>query len=550
MGRPGARAGLLLLAGLAAGCGAPQERGEPALEVRDESLEARLRQSPEWIDVHVPDRTHPGVHLALFNRRIPFLMDMNGQVVHTWPDVRASGRARLLPTGHLVVITDRGHLEEYDWEGERTWSFEPEQTGHMLHHDFAPLENGGHLLLVHRPRQASDDLVEVNREGQVVWRWSSREAIAEDFGRSRRPNKTHMNSIQALPSNRWFDAGHEAFRPGNVLVSARNLDTLYIVSRPEGEVVWRYTGELDWQHEARMTPAGYPSEGEILLFNNRYHSEERESALVGLDPVEETVTWSYQAPGFFSATEGTQQVLPNGNLLVTSSHGGRVFELTRDRRIVWQWVPPYPPVRVARYGLDHAPQLEALEIGPGRPVQRHDPESYVDTDQYSFALHDVRHVPAGESTIVVLRERNQCRTLRLPDRSSMTVGYGVDHRQPCDDGVARPVEFGVTVRPLGSTSEETLLRREVTLSDFEELEAEGPFSLRREELPLDRFGARVEVCVSLTASSEGRLPACYVWQQPEIRPPGRPEAKPFDEERSAEVQEYERRQLEAMGYIN
>jgi len=41
-------------------------------------------------------------------------------------------------------------------------------------------------------------------------------------------------------------------------VSARNLDALYIVARPGGEVVWTYGEGLDWQHEARMIPDGHP----------------------------------------------------------------------------------------------------------------------------------------------------------------------------------------------------------------------------------------------------------------------------------------------------
>ena len=52
------------------------------------------------------------------------------------------------------------------------------------------------------------------------------------FWRSTRANRTHMNSVQELPPNPLFDRGHEALRPGNILVSARNLNTLYIVARP------------------------------------------------------------------------------------------------------------------------------------------------------------------------------------------------------------------------------------------------------------------------------------------------------------------------------
>ena len=55
-----------------------------------------------------------------------------------------------------------------------------------------------------------------------------------------------------LPPNRWFDAGDERFRPGNILVSARNLNAIFIIDKTSGEVVWRYSDGLDYQHEAIM----------------------------------------------------------------------------------------------------------------------------------------------------------------------------------------------------------------------------------------------------------------------------------------------------------
>jgi hypothetical protein len=545
-------AGALLLAAVMGACrfSSDAARTEGKSPPGSPRIEEALAESPSWVDFYRPDLSDGGYNLALYNRRIPFLMDMNGTVVHTWPDVRASGRATLLPSGHLAVLTDRGHLREYDWEGRETWAFEPAQSAHMLHHDFARLENGNHLLLVHLPSKAADYLLEVDRSGETVWRWNSHEAIREDFGRTSRPNRTHMNSVQELPPNRWFDQGHEAFRPGNILVSARNLNALYIVARPSGKVVWRYYEGLDWQHEARMVPAGVPGEGNILLFNNGYHTVERQSTIVELDPLERSVVWSYRSPGFFSATEGIQQALSNGNLLVTSSHGGRVFEVTRNGRIVWQWVPPYPPVRVSRYPYDFCPQLEALDPPPERPSERHDPERFVDSDQYSFALHDVRHVPTGESSVVLLRQSNQCRELRLPDQAEMTIGYGIDGRARCDEAMSRKVRFRVSIRPSGAEAAEELLERTVGPGAFDSEDPEGHFSLRRESFSLARFGPTVEICLTLAGASGGAAPPCFVWEQPGIRPGARSGAKPLEEDKAAEVREYERRQLEALGYVN
>jgi hypothetical protein len=358
-----------------------------------------------------------------------------------------------------------------------------------------------------------------------------------------------MNSVQELPPNRWFDLGHEAFRPGNILVSARNINAVYIVARPGGDVVWRHYEGLDWQHEARMVPAGFPGAGNILVFNNNYHTVERQSTIVELDPLEHSVVWSYRAPGFFSATEGTQQALSNGNLLVTSSQGGRVFEVTREGQIVWQWVPPYPPVRVSRYPYDFCPQLASLDPPPERPIQRHDPERFIDADQYSYALHDVTHVPSGEATAVLLRESSQCRQLRLPDGAELIVGYGVDHRERCE--ASPPAHFGVAIRPSGEEAPEELLGRTVGLATFGSGEPGETVSLRRETFSLARLGRQtVEICLMLSSAGGGPPPPCFVWEQPEIRPGARSEARPFEEEKTPEVLEHERQQLEALGYVN
>ena len=51
---------------------------------------------------------------------------------------------------------------------------------------------------------------------------------------------------------------------------------------------------------------------------------------------------SYSAPGeFFSPFISGTQRLPNGNTLICSGVPGRIFEVTRDGRIVWDYLNPY-----------------------------------------------------------------------------------------------------------------------------------------------------------------------------------------------------------------
>ena len=50
--------------------------------------------------------------------------------------------------------------------------------------------------------------------------------------------------------------------------------------------------------------------------------------------------WSYSAPNFFSTNISSAQRLPNGNTLITEGAPGRVFEVTKEREIVWEYMNP------------------------------------------------------------------------------------------------------------------------------------------------------------------------------------------------------------------
>jgi len=63
------------------------------------------------------------------------------------------------------------------------------------------------------------------------------------------------------------------------------------------------------------------------------------SRVLEIDPVSLKLVWSY-TPGaqFFSTNISGAQRLANGNTLITEGAGGRVFEVTNDRQIVWEWM--------------------------------------------------------------------------------------------------------------------------------------------------------------------------------------------------------------------
>lgn len=78
-----------------------------------------------------------------------------------------------------------------------------------------------------------------------------------------------------------------------------------------------------------------------MIFDNGWHKGS--SRIVELDPRTEEIVWSYEpGPEFFSRRGGMAQPLPNGNLLLTQQDAGRVFEITRQGEIVWDfWNPQH-----------------------------------------------------------------------------------------------------------------------------------------------------------------------------------------------------------------
>jgi hypothetical protein len=473
------------------------------------------RDFTPWVEKLDPREVSPGFNLFLFERRVPVIVDLSGRTVHHWPDVRAIGRARLGEDGNLLIIGEDDSVSEYSWDGERIFDFRLPTVGDLPHHDVRYLENGNILVLAQTAETQIDYLLEVNRDGEAVWDWFADEGLQSWIGeeaRSRR-DATHINSIQEIPPNRWFDKGDTRFRPGNILVSARNLNQVFIIERPSGRVVWDYRGSLDYQHEAIMVPKGQVGQGLITIFNNRTHrpSFARMSQILALDPESKRVVWAYENRGFFSSLGGSQQPLPNGNVMVTSTEGGRSFEVTVGGEIVWQWIPNVLPMRLVRYPIDHCPQLATAGSGALPVVERQNWRSFHDLELHAFGLRkETRRTTVQGAKTEVLREKNACRVLWLPPNPELHLSYGLDSARI--DRRKFETRFISTVRPLPVGMSETLVDDSI-----------GPGSnahWRRKRILLDvPPSSMVELCIRTASSGDSNEEWAVkmgLWQNPQV----------------------------------
>ncbi|MEI9982892.1 MAG: arylsulfotransferase family protein [Aliidongia sp.] len=125
--------------------------------------------------------------------------------------------------------------------------------------------------------------------------------------------------------------------PGDLLINLRALDAVLVLDPKSGEIRWATRGPWRHAHDAALT-----DRGTLMLFDNLGNlGPGGTSRIIELDPTNGEMLWSYSGGAshpFSSSILGTDQLLPNGNVLISETMGGRVFEVTHGGDVVWQYV--------------------------------------------------------------------------------------------------------------------------------------------------------------------------------------------------------------------
>src|SRR2546422_252569 len=238
-----------------------------------------------------PERACPGFTLfaPLFvESRTVYLIDLQGKVVHTWKMPYSPGLS-----GYL---TERGTLY---------------YNGRYPEDNFLsrfPFKGGVAL--------------EADWSGKVLWE-------------VRHPGQHHdgvllRNGLKELPD-------------GDILASFRPTSTVIRISRKTSKILWKL-GPPTVSGQHAPTPL---ANGNVLIFDNGTHRLDDSmpySRVIEVNPATNEIVWKYQdspAWNFFSPRMGNGQRLPNGNTLITESSFGRLFEVTREGEIVWEYVSPF-----------------------------------------------------------------------------------------------------------------------------------------------------------------------------------------------------------------
>jgi uncharacterized protein (UPF0248 family) len=137
------------------------------------------------------------------------------------------------------------------------------------------------------------------------------------------------------------------------------VSAVIIIERATGEIVWKLGPEvLAQQHNATEL-----ENGNILIFDNgafRAGESITYTRAIEVDRKTKKIVWEYrdrsQMLNFFTPFMGSAQRLGNENTLLCESAFGRIFEVTKDGYVCWEYVNPH----FADY-----PEEETRKIFPG-----------------------------------------------------------------------------------------------------------------------------------------------------------------------------------------
>ncbi len=315
------------------------------------------------VTIHVEEKVAAGFNLYSSGHAPEArLVDMSGKLLHSWrlPYEAAFGplekpvtnaewwrRVHLFRNGDLLAIFEGMGLIKIDKNSKLIWK-SPLRT----HHDLEVQGSGDIYILTREARMIprlsetapilEDFITVLSQDGRALSRISLIEAFENSKFRpylaerkQRDGDIFHTNTITRL--KRFAGVRSPAFARGNILVSMNKMGIVAVVDPKKRAMVWARKTLPYGQHDPQILPGGT-----MLIFNNFIGRSA--SQVLEFRPTNNKQVWSYlgspERP-FHSSYLGTAKRLRNGNTLITESDGGRAFEVTHEKEIVWEFFNPH-----------------------------------------------------------------------------------------------------------------------------------------------------------------------------------------------------------------
>lgn len=230
---------------------------------------------------------------------------------------------------------------------------------------------------------------------EIVWQWDLFDHIVQDkdtiypnYGIvAQHPELMDINYALNKKTFDWIHANSINYNEklDQIVISAHNIGEIWIIDHSTttseakthlggtfnkgGDFLYRWGNpqaygqgtasdrKLFRQHDAKWIPNGYKDSGCIILFNNGW---ERDTAYSSIDIIKTPIlpngsyisampygpykaAWIYTdsvKTNFYSQIISGSEMLPNGNVLICSGVQGRFFEVTPQKKIVWEYRNP------------------------------------------------------------------------------------------------------------------------------------------------------------------------------------------------------------------
>lgn len=295
-----------------------------------------------------------------------YLIDLKGDVIHQWDLPYSPGLyGYLLPNKNLFFIGKvqdetwdlfprwnmfkGGVLLEVNWDGKIIW----EHKDPYHHHDARRTSSGGAIYLnaermpenlVARVKGGipgtdkngmwADVIVEVDTSGNKIWEWHAMEHLDYETDvlppNVSRTEWSHGNTIVPLKDDQ-------------VMFSFRHISVVGIIDKKSGDWKWKLDRDvLSQQHDPSML-----ANGNVLIFDNGPFPKNEWipfSRVIEIDPKTNQIAWEYfDSPkhNFYSPNISGACRLANGNTLITEGAFGRMFQVTPDKQVVWEYINPH-----------------------------------------------------------------------------------------------------------------------------------------------------------------------------------------------------------------
>ncbi|WP_276299469.1 arylsulfotransferase family protein [Halorussus lipolyticus] len=231
---------------------------------------------------------------------------------------------------------------------ERVW------TERLPIHDTHDVDriNGDQLLVANMREPNHEDRIFVYNmtTDETVWEWEFRDHGYPEEGGGRAKDWTHVNDIDKIGA-------------GEYLVSPRNFDQVIVVNRSTGNVTMQLGSDDDHsvlyeQHNPTYLESenGTPT----VLVADSENDRLVEYAKTGTGTENGwTRTWTIGTQGLNWPRDADR--LPNGNTMVVDTMHHRVFEVTPEGEVVWEFHAPWAPYDVERITYGDEPDGPTMQ---------------------------------------------------------------------------------------------------------------------------------------------------------------------------------------------